>query len=293
MKLSVCIPVYNFDIRELVYSLHKQISEQNLPAEIIIIDDASNNKLKTLNSEIQNITSQPIQLDENIGRSKIRNLFLQFAKGEYLLFLDCDGKIIADDFLKTYLKTIQENPNIEVIYGSFRVLPQFSKTLRNRYSVAREIFLKESSKDFSVFKTVNFVIKKSVFETFNFDENLNKYGYEDYLFSQLLEDKKIRFTAIQNPVFHYDNTSNQVFLEKIKISLQSLLQLSKDRNTLSYIQKTKIYKTASFIKQFRLTKPFLAIFSLVEKKIEENLLSEHPSIQLLDVYKLGHFLRLK
>lgn len=293
MKLSVCIPVYNFDIRELVYSLHKQISEQNLPAEIIIIDDASNNKLKTLNSEIQNITSQPIQLDENIGRSKIRNLFLQFAKGEYLLFLDCDGKIIADDFLKTYLKTIQENPNIEVIYGSFRVLPQFSKTLRNRYSVAREIFLEESSEDFSVFKTVNFVIKKSVFETFNFNENLNKYGYEDYLFSQLLEDKKIRFTAIQNPVFHYDNTSNQVFLEKIKISLQSLLQLSKDRNTLSYIQKTKIYKTASFIKQFRLTKPFLAIFSLVEKKIEENLLSEHPSIQLLDVYKLGHFLRLK
>jgi len=292
MKLSVCIPVYNFDIRELVYSLHKQISEQNLPAEIIIIDDASNNEFKTLNSEIQNITSQPIQLEKNIGRSKIRNLFLQFAKGEYLLFLDCDGKIIADDFLKTYLKTIQENPNIEVIYGSFRVLPQFSKTLRNRYSVAREIFLEESSEDFSVFKTVNFVIKKSVFETFNFNENLNKYGYEDYLFSQLLEDKKIRFTAIQNPVFHYDNTSNQVFLEKIKISLQSLLQLSKDRNTLSYIQKTKIYKTASFIKQFRLTKPFLAIFSLVEKKIEENLLSEHPSIQLLDVYKLGHFLRL-
>lgn len=293
MKLSVCIPVYNFDIRELVYSLHKQISEQNLPAEIIIIDDASDNEFKTLNSEIQNITSQFIQLKKNIGRSKIRNLFLQFAKGEYLLFLDCDAQIIADDFLKIYLKTIQENPNLEVIYGSFRVLPQFSKTLRNRYSVAREIFLEESSKDFSVFKTVNFVIKKSVFETFNFNENLNKYGYEDYLFSQLLEDKKIRFTAIQNPVFHYDNTSNQVFLEKIKISLQSLLQLSKDRNTLSYIQKTKIYKTASFIKQFRLTKPFLAIFSLLEKKIEENLLSEHPAIQLLDVYKLGHFLRLK
>lgn len=293
MKLSVCIPVYNFDIRELVYSLHKQISEQNLPAEIIIIDDASDNEFKTLNSEIQNITSQFIQLEKNIGRSKIRNLFLQFSKGEYLLFLDCDAQIIADDFLKIYLKTIQENPNLEVIYGSFRVLPQFSKTLRNRYSVAREIFLEESSKDFSVFKTVNFVIKKSVFETFNFNENLNKYGYEDYLFSQLLEDKKIRFTAIQNPVFHYDNTSNQVFLEKIKISLQSLLQLSKDRNTLSYIQKTKIYKTASFIKQFRLTKPFLAIFSLLEKKIEENLLSEHPAIQLLDVYKLGHFLRLK
>lgn len=293
MKLSVCIPVYNFDIRELVYSLHKQISEQNLPAEIIIIDDASDNEFKTLNSEIQNITSQFIQLEKNIGRSKIRNLFLQFSKGEYLLFLDCDAQIIADDFLKIYLKTIQENPNLEVIYGSFRVLPQFSKTLRNRYSAAREIFLEESSKDFSVFKTVNFVIKKSVFETFNFNENLNKYGYEDYLFSQLLEDKKIRFTAIQNPVFHYDNTSNQVFLEKIKISLQSLLQLSKDRNTLSYIQKTKIYKTASFIKQFRLTKPFLAIFSLLEKKIEENLLSEHPSIQLLDVYKLGHFLRLK
>ncbi|WP_435525706.1 hypothetical protein [Chryseobacterium indoltheticum] len=41
MKISVCIPVYNFDVRELVYDLKKEIENQNIDAEIILIDDAS------------------------------------------------------------------------------------------------------------------------------------------------------------------------------------------------------------------------------------------------------------
>jgi len=45
-----------------------------------------------------------IQLDNNIGRAKIRNLFLKYAKYDYLLFLDCDTFIISDDFVaKIYI----------------------------------------------------------------------------------------------------------------------------------------------------------------------------------------------
>ena len=40
MKISVCIPVYNFDVLELVFSLSKEIENQKLNSEIILIDDA-------------------------------------------------------------------------------------------------------------------------------------------------------------------------------------------------------------------------------------------------------------
>ena len=46
MKISVCIPVYNFDIRELVNSLSKEITNAELNAEIILIDDASSKDFK-------------------------------------------------------------------------------------------------------------------------------------------------------------------------------------------------------------------------------------------------------
>jgi glycosyltransferase involved in cell wall biosynthesis len=51
MKISVCIPVYNFDVRELVFSLSKEIENQKLNAEIILIDDASNKDFVTIINE--------------------------------------------------------------------------------------------------------------------------------------------------------------------------------------------------------------------------------------------------
>lgn len=293
VKLSVCIPVYNFDVRELVYGLKKQITEQNLPAEIILIDDFSDQYFLSLNSEIQNITNVFVPLDENVGRSKIRNLFLEYAQGEYLLFLDCDVKMTSDYFLEKYLEKIKQNPGLNLFYGSFRILEQFSHTLRNQYSAEREIFFGDSSADFSVFKTVNFVIKTEVFSKFRFNENLEQYGYEDYLFSKLLEENKVEFLAFQNPVFHYDDTSNSVFLDKLKLAAKSLSILAKDKNNIKYLKSVKLYKTATILEKLFLKPTFLFIFSIFEKKIESNLFSKKPSIKNLDLYKLAFFLRAK
>ena len=107
MKLSICIPVFNFDVNDLVNDLQSQINSENLDAEIILIDDASNQEFISINENIQAKVSQFIFLDKNIGRSKIRNLFLKYVQSEYLLFLDCDGKIISKTFLKNYIDFIK------------------------------------------------------------------------------------------------------------------------------------------------------------------------------------------
>ncbi|MBQ0151402.1 MAG: glycosyltransferase, partial [Chryseobacterium sp.] len=106
MKLSICIPIYNFDVRKLVFDLKKEINRDSIDAEIILIDDASADKFKNYNQELQSQVDTFLLLDENLGRAKIRNLFLKYAQGDYLLFLDCDGKIINAQFLSKYLQFI-------------------------------------------------------------------------------------------------------------------------------------------------------------------------------------------
>ncbi|MCA6067102.1 glycosyltransferase family 2 protein [Chryseobacterium sp. RG1] len=291
MKLSICIPVYNFDVRELVLDLKKEIEDNEIDAEIILIDDASEENFKIINSNLQSEVQKFIFLENNIGRSKIRNLFLDYTKGDYLLFLDCDVKIDNTNFLLNYLNEIEKNFWVELIYGNFKIDTLYSKSLRNRYSVEREIFYEERSSDFSLFKTVNFIIKRKIFESFLFDERLRNYGYEDFVFAKLLESNQIKYFAFNNPVIHFDDTSNSAFLKKVDIGIDSLCKLSKDEKSKNFIKDIKVYDTAVKLRKIGVDSLVLFLYNFLNKIIKNNLLSENPSIKYLDIYKLNLLLK--
>ena len=75
MMISVCIPVFQVEVERLVNELNNQI--QNLEVEIILIDDASDTWIREKNTDLK--VDKYIQLHQNIGRSKIRNLFLKYS----------------------------------------------------------------------------------------------------------------------------------------------------------------------------------------------------------------------
>ena len=50
--ISICIPIYNFDVRQLVISLHKQAQNLKVRSEIILIDDFSNEHYRNINSKV-------------------------------------------------------------------------------------------------------------------------------------------------------------------------------------------------------------------------------------------------
>lgn len=289
MKISVCIPVYNFDVRELVSDLKKEILGTGIDAEIILIDDASESQFRKINSE--SAADHIIFLEKNIGRSKIRNLFLNHAKGDYLLFLDCDVKIDNKKFLQNYLKEIGKNSDVEVIYGDFKIDTEYAGTLRNRYSVEKEILSGNTDVGFSALKTVNFLISRETFSKFQFDEKLTHYGYEDYVFAKKLELHQVKFSVIDNPVIHMDTTANADFLKKTETAISSLFQLSQDIENKNLIRDIKVYKVAMKINKAGLGKAFLMVFRLFENKIRRNLLSDTPDIRLFDLYKLGILLK--
>jgi hypothetical protein len=76
---------------------------------------------KTLYKELKNERITIVLLDENIGRARVRNLFLKYARYENMLFLDCDSLIINSDFLKSYFECISKQ--IAVVCGG-RVYPE-------------------------------------------------------------------------------------------------------------------------------------------------------------------------
>lgn len=296
MKLSICIPVYNFDVRELVFDLKKEIDNQGIDAEIILIDDASKEECKQINRELQNIAHQFIFLEKNIGRSRIRNLFLQFTAGEYLLFLDCDGKIIENNFLKKYTQFIQENPGAQMIYGGRKVLNSPTDThhlLRWKFAVERENLPVElrREKPYLSFQTNNFVIRKNILERVGFNPEFQKYGYEDLLLAMDLKAEHIKIDHIDNPILNNDLESNIVYLEKVEESVESLSNMLKDETLSAKLAEVKLVKLYTVLKNTPFKAVFNLLFNIGERSVKRKLSEGNVNLRYLDIYKLGLFFR--
>lgn len=294
MKLSVCIPVYNYDVSLLVKNLQKEIVENSLHAEIILIDDASEKKFSDLNQNLQ--ADRYIALEKNIGRSAIRNLFLKYASGDYLLFLDCDAELMSPDFLQCYLTFLQKHPWAKVVYGGRKPAaqrPQSKFLLRWKYAQERESLPLEKRmlNPYITFQTHNFLISKDTLEQFSFSEELKGYGYEDVLFALELKKNEVPLAHLDNPVRNGDLESNAKFLNKTKQAVANLSILY-DHLPTSLSNTLKILRVYRKLKSYFLEKVFLQLF-LLSKNAIHSILLRHASLFLLDVYRLGLFLEYR
>lgn len=295
MKISVCIPVYNFDVRELVFSLSKEIENHKLNAEIILIDDASNKDFVTINKSLKSSVNQFIFLKKNIGRSSIRNLFLNYTSGDFLLFLDCDAKIISEDFIKNYINFITENANSTVIFGG-RIpndsVPHRKYILRWNYSKFRESQHVETRKKnpYLSFQSNNFLIERQLFETHKFNEELKQYGYEDLIFSLQLKEKNIHINHIENVITNVDLETNLNYLTKSEEAAKNLSFLYKSRNYKDLISEIKLIKFYKILKKYRLDKIFSLFFRINKFFLKYIIIHKNVSLKFLDIYKLGIFI---
>ncbi|MFP7656590.1 glycosyltransferase family 2 protein [Chryseobacterium proteolyticum] len=297
MKITICIPVYNFDVRELVSDLEKEITAKAFNAEIILIDDRSEEQFKQINKVLEGKVEKLIYLDKNIGRSKIRNLFLSYSKGDYLLFLDCDGKITSDRFLENYIQFIKENPDTKVIYGG-RVVSESpvdqNHYLRWKFAVEREnlpVSLRVENPYLS-FQTNNFIIDRNILKKVPFNPEFQRYGYEDLLFAMDLKSSHIKINHVQNPVFNNDVEDNQLYLEKVKESVGSLSQMLQDKQLRAKLSEIKLVKAYKAIKRLGLKSLFTIFFRVSRLRIERKLLKGNTNLKYLDFYKLGLLLNV-
>ncbi len=285
--LTICIPVYNFNISPLVNELTKQAKSLDIPIEITVIDDCS--QLYKKENEVVCELHSYIELEENIGRSKIRNLFLKHAKYEYLLFLDCDSLVENPLFLANYVESIKNSPSVVCggrVYDENQ--PGRNQMLSWKYGVHKEsqtheVRMKSPNKSFM---TNNFLIDRKVLEAIKFDERIRQYGHEDTLFGFSLKKKNIEITHINNPVINGDIEENSVFLNKTREGIINLIQI------LDYIDYDKdLINDISILKFYKKSRKFEGIihlsFIFLKPFIVFPLRKGYVNLTLFDFYKLG------
>lgn len=295
--LSVCIPIYNFDATILIEELYAQLKKIDDYSEIVVIDDCSLDEYKKLNKKACE-KHQYIELPKNIGRSKIRNLFLKYAQYDFLLFLDCDSIITTAHFLSNYIKTLKTYKH-EVIYGG-RIYPskkpERNRILRWKYGVSREVKTAEKRllEPHKSFISNNFIVKKEVLNRVKFDERITKYGHEDTLFSFNLHQKGIQIFHIDNPILNGDIESNTDFInntEKGVINLISITNFINNKEAFtSYVKILNFYKK---VESKNLVGMLRFIFRILRPMIKRVLTHGSANLQLLDFYKLGIYITHK
>jgi glycosyltransferase involved in cell wall biosynthesis len=290
-QISVLIPIYEFNVVELVENLVQQCIFCEIDFEIICIDDCSSNAIQKENEALFSIEKVKYEvLDKNIGRSAIRNKLAEMAQYENLLFIDCDSKI-NNSYILNYVSYRKE---FSVLYGGREEqvqIPETNKLLRWKYGKAREEKNAKSRSEnpYHCFTLNNTFIKKSLFLKIKLEESLTQYGHEDTLFGYELKKRGKNIVHIDNPTIHLGLESNEDFLKKTLQGVQNLYFLYQKGY---YDTKNKLLFVFSILTKLGIGKAIAKFFENTDKKIVADLQKGNISLLKFGVLKLIYLLKI-
>lgn len=281
--LSVLIPTYNYDCRKLITSIQSQCAECCSEYELLVYDDGSRSNISALLNNIQLPCTKIKLLKNNIGRAAIRNMLAKEAKGDWLLFIDCDAQIISQQFISNYLNHLQDGMVIVGGTAYAPTPPNNEYRLRWTYGIKRE----GNNNYRKNFTTFNFCIQRHLFQQIRFDETLKQYGHEDTVFQIELERDKIPVININNPLLHCGLDTNSDYLQKLRISNRNLLTLYYSGEYPELKQHSALLRQYIKAEQYHYITLIKITYKLVRKLIIHNLNGTNPNLTALDIYKLG------
>jgi glycosyltransferase involved in cell wall biosynthesis len=295
--ISICIPVYNFDVTELVEMLLEQSTTIHEEVEILVFDDRSNSFYKKRNSLLTKYdTVSYLEFETNLGRSRIRNRLADFSVGSHLLFLDCDMIPSDCNFLRNYVEAKELVPVIcgGIAYGDKPF--QQELLLRWKYGVAREAYNEtyRQYKPYRLFTNGNFMVSKEVFNQIRYNEDIMGYGHENTLFALELKNRKIPILHIHNPSLHLGIEPNYEFLAKSEQGIVSLVRLL----TIAPNMRKELFSNIRILRFYQILRilglkyPIRWFFRVFNPMIRRALCSAKPSLLLFDLYKVGLIARI-
>lgn len=193
LALSVVVPVYNREnyIKQCIDSILNQ--KTDLAFEVVVVDDGSTDKtggiLDSYSDGRLNIIHQ-----DNKGFSGARNVGISESKGNYIMFVDSDDKLLPgaiDNLMFCALNT-----HADVVQGSY--MKRFSDgTIKCGARYENQcVNPKKSMEGFFWGK----VYKHDVFDTVQLPEG---YWYEDSLNAQIMWDLCAKAFTISDFVYEY------------------------------------------------------------------------------------------
>jgi glycosyltransferase involved in cell wall biosynthesis len=289
MRLSILIPTHNYDCSRLVYDLETQLSEDD---EIIVGNDCSTDKsivakLNKIGNSGKSRLYTPSENQHPLGRAAIRNALAREAKGEWLLFIDADAEVRSKTFIDDYLSATKFAPVVCGGTGNLSECPSPECRLRYDYEVEAEKRLTvERRREFpyAQLTTFNFLIRRDIFLSIEFDEKIREYGYEDTCFGFELKERGIAIHHIDNKLTHLGIETSNVYLAKIETALRSLAKLEPEQH-----RQIRLSAFAMKLERYCLLGLVRCVFRLTKTQLRANLLGKHPNQKLFAFYKLGYY----
>ncbi|MBU2524755.1 glycosyltransferase family 2 protein [Patescibacteria group bacterium] len=196
MDFSIIIPTYNR--REILLKCLQTLDELNYDKnrfEVIVVDDGSDDKTDQMVWDFAEDSDMSIEYfyQENKGQGNARNLGLNHAKGDVVVFIG-DDIIVCPDFLKEHMRVHKNHPEENAACLGFIEwhpdlnITTFMNWLTNGSSVlgkfgghqfAFEKLQGKDEADYNFFYTSNISLKRSLLMREKFDSKFNCYGWED------------------------------------------------------------------------------------------------------------------
>ncbi|MGN0068207.1 MAG: glycosyltransferase family 2 protein [Prevotella sp.] len=294
-QLSILIPTFNHNCTALVHELSRQLQKAHAPNyEIIVADDASTDRSVIAENRSINAIAhcRYIERSKNAGRAAIRNFLYTSATYDHMLFLDADVQPSDDRFILRYLSC---NSNMGVVSGGVQ-LPsdesahgRYVHQLRYIYeqSIQKSLHKRHNQCPYQSLSSANFMLSRKYVAQPPFDVQIQRYGYEDTLFGKRLMEQGIPMLCIDNPVIHFDNMSNEDYLNKVEEALHTLRTLKEELAGFS-----PLLALCHSIEKWHMAGTLRRMFRLMRENWRRNLCSSNPSLLVFKIYKTGYFLSI-
>jgi glycosyltransferase involved in cell wall biosynthesis len=281
--ISVCIPIFNDRVTELVQSVRTQCESCAVEYEVVLLDDCSGDTAVV--AENRELARLPkvyyYENEQNMGLSRARNKLGQLARYPYLLFIDSDARIVRRDFIARYAKFCYPGA---VSFGGCvyaDICPDKRFILRWKYGKYRE---EGVGRYYSCF---NFLIDKDVLLKYPFYEGFSRYGYEDTLLGITLRQNGVEPCFIDNPLLHTGLITADAFLAKIGASIGNLAVINSQFIPAGTRPPVRLLRAYRWVESLH-AKGFASFaFRRLKKLLISNLKSKKPLLIVLDFYKLG------
>ncbi len=203
--VSIIIPVYNGEkfLKEAINSVLEQTYDN---WELIIVNDASTDSSAKIARDYAS-SNNKIRLfnhSQNKYRSGALNTGITKARGEFICFLDADD-IYFKDKTASQVDFLNKNPKIDMVYSNLEIFDEsggknyreaidFKEDPKQLLLDVSEKFIKPHTSshiilgyknDFKIIPSCSVMIRREVFESVKFDENL-KTGQDYDLWFQII-----------------------------------------------------------------------------------------------------------
>lgn len=218
VRFSVIIPAYN--VQAYIDKALKSVLNQDFKNyEIIVVDDCSTDDTANVVSKYSEV--KLIKHTENKASGGARNTGLDNANGEYIIFLDADDYLYANDVLTKVDKLIG-NQKVDVVHMGFKiggnrdelVIPT-EETCTKSYKAGGDIYPNVWSKcwnaDFLNKNNIRFVEKRfyeDVLFVYNGIMKSQTYLIADFLVHTYISGRKNSMTTTLNLKNVYDTVDN-------------------------------------------------------------------------------------